>query len=242
MPRLRFSMPSRPNIRFGSHREDKENQGPSRDRGGPTTIGVPGHSGMILIHEDEDEDGPILYRDDDDDDDELEDEDRLAAKLARKDSLALKLSQRPGRQELIDRNILHSSTEEDRRIDRTAIGAKLIRRLSLRPTPEELEDRNILKRNSSEEMKREREEKKRYLLRKLSFRPSVDELKNRKIIKFNDYIEVTPCHEYDRRADKPWTRLTPKDKASIRKELNDFKSNEMDVHEESRHLTRFHRP
>ena len=58
------------------------------------------------------------------------------------------------------------------------------------------------------------------------------------IIKFNDYIEVTPCHEYDRRADKPWTRLTPKDKASIRKELNDYKSNEMDVHEDSRHLTR----
>ena len=58
------------------------------------------------------------------------------------------------------------------------------------------------------------------------------------IIKFSDYIEVTPCHEYDRRADKPWTRLTPKDKASIRKELNDFKSNEMDVHEDSRHLTR----
>ena len=112
--------------------------------------------------------------------------------------------------------------------------------------------------NTSEELRRDREEKKRYLLRKLSFRPSVEELKNRKvnwfclktvkickyvnfvlqIIKFNDYIEVTPCHEYDRRADKPWTRLTPKDKASIRKELNDYKSNEMDVHEESRHLTR----
>jgi hypothetical protein len=58
------------------------------------------------------------------------------------------------------------------------------------------------------------------------------------IIKFNDYIEVTPCSDYDRRADKPWTRLTPKDKASIRKELNDYKSNEMDVHEDSRHLTR----
>ena len=82
----------------------------------------------------------------------------------------------------------------------------------------------------------------------------MDELKNRKvsyilheanieffalqIIKFNDYIEVTPCHEYDRRADKPWTRLTPKDKANIRKELNDYKSAEMDVHDESRHLTR----
>ena len=65
------------------------------------------------------------------------------------------------------------------------------------------------------------------------------ELLTFQIIKFSDYIEVTPCHEYDRRADKPWTRLTPKDKASIRKELNDFKSNEMDVHEDSRHLTRY---
>ena len=59
------------------------------------------------------------------------------------------------------------------------------------------------------------------------------------IIKFNDYIEVTPCHEYDRRADKPWTRLTPKDKANIRNELNDYKSAEMDVHDESRPLTRY---
>ena len=33
--------------------------------------------------------------------------DRLAAKLARKDSLAFKLAQRPQRQELIERNILH---------------------------------------------------------------------------------------------------------------------------------------
>lgn len=41
-----------------------------------------------------------------------------------------------------------------------------------------------------------------------------------------------------RRADKPWTRLTPRDKAAIRKELNEFKSSEMTVHEESRHLTR----
>ena len=81
---------------------------------------------------------------------------------------------------------------------------------------------------------------------------------------------MTPCHEYDRRADKPWTRLTPKvkfpiggsdksefkvllvqwisalfsnlllqDKANIRKELNDYKSAEMDVHDDSRHLTRY---
>jgi hypothetical protein len=32
--------------------------------------------------------------------------------------------------------------------------------------------------------------------------------------------------------------LTPKDKAAIRKELNEFKSSEMAVHEGSRHLTR----
>lgn len=91
---------------------------------------------------------------------------------------------------------------------------------------------------SPAEEKKQKEEKKRYLLRKLSFRPTVDELKEKKIIRFNDYIEVTQAHDYDRRADKPWTRLTPKDKAAIRKELNEFKSSEMAVHEGSRHLTR----
>ena len=50
------------------------------------------------------------------------------------------------------------------------------------------------------------------LLFQLSFRPSIEELKERKIIQFNDYVEWTEAHEYDRRADKPWTRLTPKDK------------------------------
>ncbi|KAJ8940477.1 hypothetical protein NQ318_010810 [Aromia moschata] len=95
---------------------------------------------------------------------------------------------------------------------------------------------------SPAEEKKQKEEKKRFLLRKLSFRPTVEELKEKKIIRFNDYIEVTQAHDYDRRADKPWTRLTPKDKAAIRKELNEFKSSEMSVHEDSRHLTRFHRP
>jgi len=41
----------------------------------------------------------------------------------------------------------------------------------------------------------------------------VDELKERKIIKFSDYYEVTEALSYDRRADKPWTRLSAKDKA-----------------------------
>ena len=46
----------------------------------------------------------------------------------------------------------------------------------------------------------------------MSFRPTVDELKQRKIIKFSEYVEVTDAEDYDRRADKPWTRLTPKNK------------------------------
>lgn len=180
-------------------------------------------------------DGPVLYRDDDN-------ENRLAAKIARKDSLALKLALRPDRQELIDRNILQVQSEKERQESKEAVGARLIRRLSMRPTQEELEDRNILKKQSAAEEKKLKEEKKRMLLRKLSFRPTVEELKEKKIIRFNDYIEVTQAHDYDRRADKPWTRLTPKDKAAIRKELNEFKSSEMEVHQESRHLTRFHRP
>ncbi|KAF2980587.1 hypothetical protein EK904_006401 [Melospiza melodia maxima] len=72
----------------------------------------------------------------------------------------------------------------------------------------------------------------------LSQRPTVEELRERKIlIRFSDYVEVADAQDYDRRADKPWTRLTAADKAAIRKELNEFKSSEMEVHELSRHLT-----
>lgn len=207
----------------------------------------------VIITEDvsDDEDGPIQYRDD------MSPEAKLAQKIARKESLNLKLSLRPDRQELINRNILQIQSENERQESREAIGARLIRRLSMRPTQEELEERNILKSNthyfrlcmfinndvlieqSPAEEKKQKEEKKRFLLRKLSFRPTVEELKEKKIIRFNDYIEVTQAHDYDRRADKPWTRLTPKDKAAIRKELNEFKSSEMAVHEDSRHLTRY---
>lgn len=50
------------------------------------------------------------------------------------------------------------------------------------------------------------------MLVQLSFRPTVEELKERKIIKFCDYIEVSDAEMYDRRSDKPWTRLTPREK------------------------------
>jgi len=54
---------------------------------------------------------------------------RLAAKIARKDSLALKLALRPNRQELIARNIIHEESENERMENKEAIGARLIRYL-----------------------------------------------------------------------------------------------------------------
>ncbi|XP_076266504.1 phosphatase and actin regulator 4 isoform X11 [Rhynchophorus ferrugineus] len=208
----------------------------------PCTIENKENTRPYVIKEDDTDsdsaDGPIHYRDEESG---LSEESRLALKIARKESLSLKLSLRPDRQELINRNILQIQSENERQSEKEAIGARLIRRLSMRPTQEELEERNILKKQSPAEEKKQKEEKKRFLLRKLSFRPTVEELKEKKIIRFNDYIEVTQAHDYDRRADKPWTRLTPKDKAAIRKELNEFKSSEMDVHEDSRHLTRYYK-
>ncbi|XP_071522582.1 uncharacterized protein [Panulirus ornatus] len=236
--RIRFS--TKP-IRFSYSRGDGDkSSGENKENSVPFTYLPPNTVLPNSLQEsrvdDDDEDGPILYRDDDDDDD------RLATKVARRDSLAQKLKCRPNKQDLIDRNIIPVQSENDRKEFREAVGAKLTRRLSLRPTAEELEERNILKRTTPEEARKQKEEKRKTLLRKLSFRPTLEELRERKIIRFNDYIEVTQAHEYDRRADKPWTRLTPRDKAAIRKELNDFKSMEMEVHEESKHLTRFHRP
>lgn len=50
----------------------------------------------------------------------------------------------------------------------------------------------------------------------LNQRPTVDELRDRKIlIRFSDYVEVAKAQDYDRRADKPWTRLSAADKVCI---------------------------
>uniref|UniRef100_A0A8D0GKB7 Phosphatase and actin regulator n=1 Tax=Sphenodon punctatus TaxID=8508 RepID=A0A8D0GKB7_SPHPU len=193
---------------------------------------------------DSDSDGPILYTDDDDDDDDgdANAESSLASKIRRRDTLAIKLGNRPSKKELEDKNILPRTSEEERQEIRNQIGTKLVRRLSQRPTTEELEQRNILKQKNEEEEQEAKRELKRRLSRKLSVRPTVAELQARRILCFNEYVEVTDSPDYDRRADKPWARLTPADKAAIRKELNEFKSTEMEVHEESRQFTRFHRP
>ncbi|KAB0384505.1 hypothetical protein FD755_006422, partial [Muntiacus reevesi] len=107
-------------------------------------------------------------------------------------------------------------------------------KLRNRPSRQELEDRNIFPQRTDEE----RQEIRQQIEMKLS-KPTVDELRDRKIlIRFSDYVEVAKAQDYDRRADKPWTRLSAADKAAIRKELNEYKSNEMEVHASSKHLTR----
>ncbi|XP_026149885.1 phosphatase and actin regulator 4B isoform X2 [Mastacembelus armatus] len=208
--------------------------------------------------EDSDSDGPVLHKDEDSDEDE-EDEpppSALASRVKRKDTLALKLSNRPCAPNR-DRFTQERSSRDDQppgqtgltwqsreqwEAIRTQIGTALTRRLSQRPTAEELEQRNILQPKNQADRQAEVREIKRRLTRKLSQRPTVAELQARKILRFHEYVEVTDAQDYDRRADKPWTKLTPADKAAIRKELNDYKSTEMEVHEESRIYTRFHRP
>ncbi|RVE62338.1 hypothetical protein OJAV_G00156190 [Oryzias javanicus] len=180
----------------------------------------------------------------------------LANRVKRKDTLALKLGSRPCAPDR-DRFVQDRSSRDEQppghtgltwqsreqwEAIRTQIGTALTRRLSQRPTAEELEQRNILQPKNQADRQAEVREIKRRLTRKLSQRPTVAELQARKILRFHEYVEVTDAQDYDRRADKPWTKLTPADKAAIRKELNDYKSTEMEVHEESRIYTRFHRP
>lgn len=93
--------------------------------------------------------------------------DKVAAKLARKESLQMKLAQRPDRQELIDKNIIPSMSEDERHDFKEAIGNKLNRRLSLRPTAEELEQRNILRQQSIDQLRQEKEETRKILIRKV---------------------------------------------------------------------------
>ncbi|XP_015671452.1 phosphatase and actin regulator 4 [Protobothrops mucrosquamatus] len=193
---------------------------------------------------DSDSEGPILYREEEE---EEEDEDEshntaLANKVKRKDTLAMKLGNLASRQELPRESTFPRKSKEEWNEIRQQIGTTLIRRLSQRPTAEELEQRNILQPKNEADRQAEKREIKRRLTRKLSQRPTVAELQARKILRFHEYVEVTDAHDYDRRADKPWTKLTPADKAAIRKELNEFKSSEMEVHEESKQFTRYHRP
>ncbi|XP_064587531.1 phosphatase and actin regulator 4 isoform X5 [Zonotrichia leucophrys gambelii] len=229
--------------------EEEQNSGPRVYIGDvPSVTVIPTLVPQVLLEEqegdegmsDSDSEGPILYKDDEDEEEDESHNSTLANKVKRKDTLAIKLGNTTAPQE--EKSIFPRKSKEEWNEIRHQIGTTLIRRLSQRPTAEELEQRNILQPKNEADRQAEKREIKRRLTRKLSQRPTVAELQARKILRFNEYVEVTDAQDYDRRADKPWTKLTPADKAAIRKELNEFKSCEMEVHEESKQFTRYHRP
>ncbi|KAJ3367605.1 hypothetical protein GGF31_007418 [Allomyces arbusculus] len=126
------------------------------------------------------------------------------------------LKKRPERTELVEKNILHSDTSYPN-VD-----------ASLSPVAE------TLKRAQLSDM----------LNSQLASRPLPSELPPR-LIKFDETVEVLPTFrktEYNRKPDANATfrRLTPRMKMEIREELNDFKKNEMPVHEKSLQNTAFH--
>ncbi|XP_065506824.1 phosphatase and actin regulator 4 isoform X5 [Caloenas nicobarica] len=230
-------------------REEEQNSGPRVYIGDvPSVTVIPKLVPQVLPEEqegdegmsDSDSEGPILYKDDEDEEEDESHNSTLANKVKRKDTLAIKLGTAAAPQE--EKVVFPRKSKEEWNEIRHQIGTTLIRRLSQRPTAEELEQRNILQPKNEADRQAEKREIKRRLTRKLSQRPTVAELQARKILRFNEYVEVTDAQDYDRRADKPWTKLTPADKAAIRKELNEFKSCEMEVHEDSKQFTRYHRP
>ncbi|NXK74191.1 PHAR2 regulator, partial [Amazona guildingii] len=133
-------------------KEDQEGEAPDQapselvEEASDTAAPPESESSRESHSSDSDSDGPILYTDDDDDDDNASAESSLASKIRRRDTLAIKLGNRPSKKELEDKNILQRTSEEERQEIRHQIGTKLVRRLSQRPTTEELEQRNILKR------------------------------------------------------------------------------------------------
>lgn len=171
---------------------------------------------------DSEDDEPIDYKD----------QHSLQQKLARRDTIA--------RQREMEEMRLQAKNNESIE-QKHNIKLQLSRRLSQRPSATEIKDRGILKAKSTQEQREEKEKIKKELSRRLSQRPSVSTLMKKRIIKFEEYVDVYEIQYVDRRADKPWTRLTANEKASIRKELNEYKANEMEVHEQSQFYTRFHR-
>ena len=73
---------------------------------------------------------------------------------------------------------------------------------------------------------------------------SAKELRKKGVLKFHEFVDVydaANADDYDRKAEKPWTKLTNADKIAIKRELNEFKRDEMPVHTESEKYTRFHK-
>eukprot|EP01136_Pigoraptor_vietnamica_P032035 Opistho-1_new@93379 len=188
---------------------------------------------------------------DGDNDSDEEDEvitDMPAIKV-RRDSLDIKLGNRPERKNLVERNIVTDSTDEEKQAAQERLERKLQNHLATRPERTDLIERNILKGQNVSPNLFESQESLKWantvdiLNNAMKRRPSIAELEERNIlINFRDTVDVgttfTPG-EYDRKVEKTWTKLTAKDKVEIKRELNEFKR-EMEVHEASKHMTRFH--
>ncbi|CAJ1061213.1 phosphatase and actin regulator 1 isoform X1 [Xyrichtys novacula] len=129
------------------------------------------------MYKDEEEEEEEEEEEDDEEEEEDEEEDEddtfftstLAMKVLRKDSLAIKLSNRPSKRELEEKNILQLQSDQERLESRQQTATKLTRRLSQRPTAEELEQRNILKPRNDLEEQEEKREIKRHLSKKVRF-------------------------------------------------------------------------
>uniref|UniRef100_A0A673G0Q9 Phosphatase and actin regulator n=1 Tax=Sinocyclocheilus rhinocerous TaxID=307959 RepID=A0A673G0Q9_9TELE len=81
---------------------------------------------------DSDSDGPILYKDDEEEDEDDEyTSSSLASKIRRKDTLAIRLGNRPSKKELEEKNILPRTSETERQELWQQIGCKLVRYIKL---------------------------------------------------------------------------------------------------------------
>ncbi|KAJ3325990.1 DnaJ sub C member 27 [Boothiomyces sp. JEL0866] len=166
----------------------------------------------------------------------------------KKDTLARKISMRPSKTDLKDKNILKGEGDvEEEEVPSPSIESRAIQLkscLKKRPDKAQLEQKNILKSNGlSPALAAAQEQLKRSILEdtlenKIRDRPPVEELEAAKILIFAETVEVLPTFrksEYNRKPDATATfkNLTQQMKVDIREELNTYKRSEMDVHEES---------
>ncbi|KAI8899532.1 hypothetical protein BC833DRAFT_360942 [Globomyces pollinis-pini] len=175
----------------------------------------------------------------------------------KKDTLARKISLRPSKDDLKNRNILKGESEMEETIEEESFESKkkvLKGCLKKRPEKAQLEQQNILKStgnaavspallNAQEQLKRSILED--TLSAKIRDRPAVEELQAAKILIWSETVEVLPTFrksEYNRKPDATATfkNLTQQMKVEIREELNQFKKSEMEIHEESANNTCFH--
>ncbi|ORY29929.1 hypothetical protein BCR33DRAFT_745116 [Rhizoclosmatium globosum] len=180
-------------------------------------------------------------------------------KEKQQDALNRKLALRPEKVDLKLRNILKGTNDSlnksnedlDRSLNSFEKKAhKLKSCLRKRPSRNELEEMNIIKSGGlapaivETHRRLSRSIIEDTLESKLRNRPDMDELASKNIL-FCETVEVHTTFrksEYNRRPDGDVTfkHLTPQLKVQIRNELNTYKKNEMEIHEDAQQNTCFH--